>query len=1642
MGYIKNNNQHGVNVMTAIFETFNNTTLTLPSIGATVAIDSEGYVYVRKDGESQWRKVFSEWGGAHNFEYSWQDGQGGGTTTKVEFSEQTASSTDAAPEFWLAVRQTQTFGSDSTQAIKTKVTWDIYKVKTKTADSDSSSNTQNGMYGGMYSTGNNVPEGELYFTWSDSKHSMTNAWTEIFFNRDLNKDDIVGFELSSLSPVQAKNEAGNLYPTDTNGARLETDLNGDLFISTYNSSNVRISAKPIANSWVESYYSWGDGFHEQKAMAVQEVLSGNVITGYKLAVRSTSNWNNQEQITWNILHLNKDGEIENGYWDEASNKWVDKSIWGITSISAYEKLFNQDLNQDGFVGINIDSLKPNTAKDINGVEYITDTNGVRLERDDEGGLYIVTYVTDPVTNLEKRDSFKLIQNSWIEYYNSWGDGFNEQKAMAVQEVVDSNNVITGYKLAVRSTNKWSDQETVSWTIYHLDTEGKIDYGYWDSNAQTYVDKTIRDVSSIGVYEALFNEDLNKDGFIGIDKDKLTYSALDTKGARLARDTENGLYIVEGSTVKAVGNASWLEYDYGWGSSRKAIAVEAKSDGSGYVMAVQNTNQMWNGSESKPEISWDIIQLDKDGKVTYGFWDSSTNQWKDETIYGVKSIAIYETLFNDDLNGDGFIGVRLEDLTLLTSDTVGAKLARDSSGGLYIVHLDNSIKAVSNAGWLEYDYGSSSKREAIAVEEEFTNGVLTGYRLALKNTNAWSVTATTTWDIMFLDTTGKLTYGYQDTSTNRWVDKSVYGAKSVAPYEVLFNQDLNGDGRIGIDVSQLNLVQTDTFGVRLARDNEGGLYYITGSGDSAVANVVSNAGWLEYDYGWGSSRQAVAIEAIKNDAGNTTGYKLALKSTNNFSGSSNTVTWDILHLDSSGQVLYGYWDSNQNVWVDESIWGSKSIAAYEDWFEQDLNGDGFIGIDLTTLTPVDSDTNGARLRRDKEGALYVVNTNAAGVEVAKPIGNASWLEYNYSWSGYQSSREAIAIEAVKNSSGDITGYKLALKQTNNWSGVPDVNYEVLTLNANASITYSMGGSLWTQNIRLVESLINEDLDGDGEVGVPLSSLQQISVTTGANNKLIRELKDLGFNNIQNAPGLMLAINPSDKGLFIIEPNKKIAVIDSFGSLPNLTFENTWSSGSRSSEVWAVAKSGDNYSVIVKLTSTSGSSQPMVSWQIHTVSSTGTLDWGRVSTVRDPVRFERLFNLDFNEDGEIGALPNLTPIKTDEGNNVLMLDPVSKTVYIKDVAANQITFIVDPNGGTPAFFGSGRNFTFEPYAVAKNSNGSYWLAVKKTITQSGAETWEVYNLSARNEAEEATINWSRTVFTSDVKTVESLIRQDIDGDGNFGHDNSAPVFLTTDMGDVKVGENNSGFVFIQDVTAVVPVINFAGLGVKLSQEVSYSDGSFKAELMASAKVQEGGVNVYKIAVRETTVTEGLPDQITWKIYTVASNGTINNQPVSSASIATWETMFGQDLNGDQVQGINAQALSPIDGDTDLALDPSGAAYVWLNGRYIPVVGSDRGAISFDSFESVGSTTISSQAVAAQIQNNSEQDTFLLAVRSVVDDGSSFTINWDVHSLLVEGSNGNTRATVQWADSISTTDMSEYTTLFGNTDFAALQASVIGA
>jgi hypothetical protein len=584
--------------------------------------------------------------------------------------------------------------------------------------------------------------------------------------------------------------------------------------------------------------------------------------------------------------------------------------------------------------------------------------------------------------------------------------------------------------------------------------------------------------------------------------------------------------------------------------------------------------------------------------------------------------------------------------------------------------------------------------------------------------------------------------------------------------------------------------------------------------------------------------------------------------------------------------------------------------------------------------------------------------------------------------------------------------------------------VLNLDAQGSVSWggTAGGALWTKKIRQVENLVKEDLNNDGTVGISTNTLTAFTEAglTGADDNV------------------KLAQDSADKAFYIMDNTTAITLMDTFGSTPELAYTRQWGSGSSTAEVMGVAKQtvGNDYQfrIAVKVTNTYGTSSD-VSWQIHTVSKDGVLDWTKVATARSPGRFESIFGQDL--DGVTSATP--TAIATDTGTVKLLKDDAG-VLYIQDTADtdnNGITYLVDAQGGSPSFDFDTGNLKSESYAIHKLSDNTYRLAVKKTSSNQTVK-WEVYNVGARNAGtDEAVINRSKTVFLKDVRDVEALIQQNIDSDNIIGRPQEKTV-VTGDDGDVKAYLTNiDKAIYINDTLQVVDAF---GVGVVLNKSSTWDSGksSFVSEVVAAASKTVDTTTTYKIAVKETTTLQNETPDVLWKIYTVdPTTGLMTAKPVETKSIARFESDFGQDLDLDLSTGIVQSALKTLTGDSDVALDDNGAVYVRNSGSLIQVTDGADGAISFESSETLPDGFSTSKVVGAQAQDSGN---ILLAVEYASTVGDVSDKSWVVHTLTVQGTGASAYASIDWAKAVVTDDMSDYAALFGQTfsqDVATLGA-----
>ena len=201
-----------------------------------------------------------------------------------------------------------------------------------------------------------------------------------------------------------------------------------------------------------------------------------------------------------------------------------------------------------------------------------------------------------------------------------------------------------------------------------------------------------------------------------------------------------------------------------------------------------------------------------------------------------------------------------------------------------------------------------------------------------------------------------------------------------------------------------------------------------------------------------TQESVAVERQSDGS-----YKLAVKNTNiRNKGKSNeetTIDWQVFSISSSGVL--------------DPISTFGGIVKQEDSFNQDLNGDGGKGLSAS-LSTVNSDITGEKLKRDSENSLYIdLNNGASPTPILDQQGGVPIFDQTHSWtdSGGSGSwkQEAIAIEQQ-----DDGTFKLAVKNTDTYNSVANVNWNVYSVSSAGVLDWN--NSTWG-GIAKYESFFN-------------------------------------------------------------------------------------------------------------------------------------------------------------------------------------------------------------------------------------------------------------------------------------------------------------------------------------------------------------------------------------------------------------------------------------------------------------------------------------------------------------------------------------------------------------------------------------------
>lgn len=471
-----------------------------------------------------------------------------------------------------------------------------------------------------------------------------------------------------------------------------------------------------------------------------------------------------------------------------------------------------------------------------------------------------------------------------------------------------------------------------------------------------------------------------------------------------------------STIEAIGTTSLVEsggYFYlnptagGTGPTLKDLSGSSVLAGQYSALAPLGAEQVGSGYD----VAWKAIGLDQ-----YTVWSvdsgghllSYLQSAVSGTSYGLEAL---ETTFHQDLNGDGTIGV----VTTVIEALGVAKLVQIANN----YHLDPV--AGGTGPTLSYNGvavlpGQFAGCVPIGVEK-----TATGYEVA------WKVAGTDQYGVWYTDSNGNYL------SNIGLVSGSSSALTSLEPS---FHQDLNGDGVIGVASASGTVIESA--GSTTLTEFGNNYYFYTGG-----AGLV-----LKYQGAPVVDGQFPGVTPIGAEQ-TSTGYEVAWK----VAGADQYGVW---YTDSSGNYL-------SNIGLVSAT--SSLLQSLERSFQQDLNGDGTVGLPSgTTLIEAAGSTSLTQV-----GNNYFINPVAGGA--------GHNLMYNRSAVNPGQFGTATPIAAEQTA----TGYEVA------WKVVGTTNYGVWYADSNGNYLSNIGlVSATSSKLESLETSFHQDLNGDGTIGVPAAS----------------------------------------------------------------------------------------------------------------------------------------------------------------------------------------------------------------------------------------------------------------------------------------------------------------------------------------------------------------------------------------------------------------------------------------------------------------------------------------------------------------------------------------------------------------------------
>ena len=446
-------------------------------------------------------------------------------------------------------------------------------------------------------------------------------------------------------------------------------------------------------------------------------------------------------------------------------------------------------------------------------------------------------------------------------------------------------------------------------------------------------------SALESIETSFHQDLNGDGVIGIPT-----TVIQTDGSTSLTQVGSNYFLY------AVGSTSGPELYY---SGAPVVAGAGQFSGWAPIGAVHTS--------SGYDVAWKMSGTDQ-----YAVWTTDNNGiFTGSTgVVAGASIALeaYEPTFQQDFNGDGTLGVVttvIETAGSTTLEEVGNNFFLLSGGSIPTLKVDGTPYVVD-------ERGSFTPIGA----EEITTPVNDTYDVALKVAGAdqyvvWSV-----------DSDGNYISALTGTVSGN--------SATLESFEPIFQQDLNGDGSIGIVTT-----------------------VIEAAGSTALTEVANNfyfySGGVGPEFKFNGTPYVIGASGVWTPIGaeqvSGGGYDVALK----VAGVDQYTVWS---TDSNGNYVSAFFGTVSG--------SSTALESMESALHQDLNGDGVIGTSATVAT-------GATLELTAADSVSVQFNGATGTLILDHSAGFAGQISGLTGTGSPSSSDQIDLKDIAFGTGTTVAY---------------------------------------------------------------------------------------------------------------------------------------------------------------------------------------------------------------------------------------------------------------------------------------------------------------------------------------------------------------------------------------------------------------------------------------------------------------------------------------------------------------------------------------------------------------------------------------------------------------------------------------------